>query len=443
MRSKWVIAAWAIGASGFLAGAGAVVHQSLHHPAPSASAARVKKPPVPHQVKKPTVAKSPAATQGQTVGGTPASSSPGPSSSAGLTAFKGQSVSLETPALTSSALPRNYPLANNPVEFYTPRDFTMIEALSAVLKGAPVAVQIFSEATSPVLALAVAYNGSPVATHVFSNPISVAAVSGESLYIESLPPDQAPQWYGFNLISGAMVEGATPPPGWSTTSPDIQGLPLDIARTTLMPNPDPTTAVASVTGSSLRDVLVGEVNAMLLTALVPSEVLVNQSTPTQAALTALVPTRWRTIDFQDVSGTWVPTRIHTTTDHLALTYDVSSQSVVMPYPEMQTVQRAMATDNYSALDTQTGALARLPINLEGAFVNGVRNTPKINLLDQGRSILALTYMVKDNGHTVYVPIGWYWWKNPPSFLSPVTPSAPPSASPPPNAPPSSSSTPAS
>lgn len=351
-----------------------------------------------------------------------------PSPSTGLAAFDEQSVTFETPASTPSILPRDYPLESNPVEFFTPHNFTMVQAIAEHVAGASVAVQIFTGTTTPVLALAVSDNGILVMTHISTNPITVAALTGQSMLVESLPAHQVRQWYRIDLLTGALTALGTTPSGWSSTNPDIQGIAPGTPQTTLSPNPNAASLSANVTGSSLVDVLVRDVNTMLLTALTPHAVTVTQSSATQATLAPLSPMRWKSVTFRNQNGTWTPTHIETTLGSLTLTYDMTGQAVVMPQAEMQSVEQAMASQSYSALDTQTGALARLPIDLEGAVVQGPENLPKIGLVDQGRTLLGFTYTASDQGQAVYVPIGW-WCINPPSILPSTASTPPPSASP--------------
>lgn len=411
---KWTSLVWALGTVGFIGGMGAVVAPHLiHSKTHPASAAPAPTRPA----KKPTkdlVPQSPESTPASLSQPQVVTTSSQPQT---LASFNGQGVAETNPDLTPVILPRNFPISANPVEFYSTHNFSLTQSFSGTIKGQSFTVQVYTGITAPVLALAVGSNGTPIAAKIFGSPLTIAAFRRNSVIVESWPANQSPVWYGFNLVTGAIQILAGPPSGFRTNSPNIEGIPPGILRNTIAPNANAQPSSANISGSSFLDTLVKEVNSMLLTAITPNNVMVTRPTTTTAILSALEPTRWQSIAFSNRNGTWVPTQIATQVGSMHLTYDVYGNSVALPYPEMQTVQKEITLGSYSALDTQTGALARLPINLEGATTVGTINTPKIRLHDQNHTLLALTYEAHANGNTFFIPIGWYWFTGLPSFLA--------------------------
>ncbi len=413
---KWTSLVWALGAVGFIGGMGVVVEQHLTHPKTSATSISSPKTAVPKksattvlEQTQPITATSPTLPPAQVL-----TTSTPPRT---MVSFRGHGVSETNPDLTPVVLPRDFPMASNPVEFYTSNNFALAESFAGTIQGEPFTVQIYSGTTAPVLALAIANNGTPIATQIFGAPIAIAAFRHDSVIVEADSPNQAPVWYACNLITGAIRTLSGAPAGFNANSPNIQGIPPGLLRNTISPNNSASVLQVNITGSSLEDTLVKEVNSMLLTSITPSQVMVSQTSSGTAVLSALQPTRWQSIAFKNQGGTWVPTQIQTQVGSMTLTYDVQGNAVVLPYPEMQAVQKNITLGSYSALDTQTGALARLPINLEGATTVGTINTAKIRLQDQNHTLVALTYEAHANGNTFYVPIGWYWFTGLPSFLA--------------------------
>lgn len=419
---KWTSVIWAIGTIGFIGGMGVVVEQHLTHPKSYTASVSPKASTVPKKSIAPTHQKASTLTptstslpQAQIV-----TTSMPPDT---MASFNGHNVSETNPDLTPIVLPRDFPVASNPVEFYSSNNFALAESLSGTIQGQPFTVQIYSGTTAPVLALAVANNGTPIATQIFGGPITIAAFQNNSVIVKAASPNQASIWYAFNLVTGAIKTLSGAPAGFNAKSSNIQGIPPGILQSTISPNNSASALQANITGSSVEDLLVKEVNSMLLTSITPSQVMVNQTSSGTAVLSAVQPTRWQSIAFKKRNGIWEPTQIQTQVGSMTLTYDVYGNSVALPYPEMQTVQKNITLGSYSALDTQTGALARLPINLEGATTVGTLNTPKIRLHDQNHTLLALTYQAHANGNTFYVPIGWYWFTGLPSFLANETSTA--------------------
>ncbi len=424
---KWTSLVWALGTVGFIGGMGYVVEQHVIHP-------KISTTSVAHPNASISTKSVAATSQQQSTARTSAAALPQAqvvtTSSAPQTvaSFNGHGVSETNPDLTPIILPRNFPIAASPVEFYSTNNFSLTESLSGTIQGQPFAVQIYSGTTAPVLALAVGNNGTPIATKIFGSAIEIAAFSNNSAIVEAFSPNQAPMWYAFNLVTGAIQTLNSAPTGFRTNASNIQGIPPGIVRNTITPNATATTPQANITGSSLEDTLVKEVNSMLLTSITPSQVMLTEPSAGTAILSALEPTHWQSISFSNKSGTWVPLKIQTHLGSMTLTYDVNGNSVALPYPEMQALQKNITLGSYSALDTQTGALARLPINLEGATTVGTLNTPKIRIQDQNHTLLALTYEAHANGNTYFVPIGWYWFSGLPSFLATeISPSASTSA----------------
>ncbi len=406
---KWTSVAWALGTAGFLGAMGLVVDHGL-----VTRTIAVEHGTTPH-IGRP---KEKAASKNQDVPHFAANASV-----PRLAPFNGQAVTETNPDLTPVILPRDYPIAVNPVEFYTPGDFTLVQSLTGTLNGSVFAVQVYASTMSSVIAVVIGENGTPVSTQLFGGAIKIAALTKNSVLVEATPLEASPAWYLFNLKTGAIMGQTFAAPGLKPQDPYIQGIPPGILQETLTPNTPIAGTTASANGQNLKSLLLYEANTMLLTAISPDEVMVSQPSSTTTVLSALEPSRWQSVDFQYSNGQWIPTAIHTTVDNLSLTYNVTQDSVVLPYSEMVLLQKTIASQPYTALDSQTGALARLPINLAGASVADGANTPKINLIDQGHSILALTYPTTAFGQTYYAPIGWYWWKGAPGFLTPNLPNS--------------------
>lgn len=411
---KWTSLVWALGTVGFIGGMGAVVAPHLMHPKtyPASAAPALNKPA--KKATKNLVRQSPRSTAAPLSQPQVVTESSLPQT---VVSFNGQGVAETNPDLTPVILPRNFPISANPVEFYSTSNFSLIQSISGTINGQSFTVQVYKGTTAPLLALAVGSNGTPIAAKIFGSPLTIAAFRNNSVIVESMPANQSPVWYSFNLITGAIRILTGSPSGFSASSTNIEGIPPGILRNTITPNPNAAPSNANIMGSSFLDTLVKEVNSMLLTAITPNGVMVTRPTSNTAILSALEPTRWQSIAFRKRNGTWVPTQIATQVGSMHLTYDVYGNSVALPYPEMQTVQKEITLGSYSALDTQTGALARLPINLEGATTVGTINTPKIRLHDQNHTLLALTYEAHANGNTFFIPIGWYWFTGLPSFLA--------------------------
>ncbi len=411
---KWTSLIWGLGTAGFIGGMGAVVAPHLIHSKtyPASVAPAPTKPT--KKATKDLVQQSPRSTAAPLSQPQVVTTSSLPQT---LASFNGQGVADTNPALTPVVLPRNFPISANPVEFYSTNNFSLTQSISGTIEGQPFTVQVYKGTTAPVLALAVASNGTPIAAKIFGSPLTIAAFRSNSVIVESWPANQSPIWYSFNLVTGAIRVLTGSPRGFQTNASNVEGIPPGILRTTITPNGNAQPSNANISGSSFLDTLVKEVNSMLLTAITPNDVMVTEPTTHTAILSALDPTRWQSIAFSNRNGTWVPTQIATQVGSMHLTYDVYGNSVALPYPEMQTVQKEITLGSYSALDTQTGALARLPINLEGATTVGTINTPKIRLHDQNHTLLALTYEAHANGNTFYIPIGWYWFTGLPSFLA--------------------------
>jgi len=191
-------------------------------------------------------------------------------------------------------------------------------------------------------------------------------------------------------------------------------LALGLRHTASVPRPAPSAALPG-------GLLVSETEALLNQPLTPAAVSIASSAPGTATVTNRGAGRWRVVTFARTGASWAPTSVETVVAGLSITYDVvpgsTTPGVVLSSSTEQQLASRLAALPYSPLDTQAGALGRLPISLTGARPESTLNQPKLLLALGAQTILALTYTVSTpTGQTIYVPAGWYWWAGAPAFL---------------------------
>lgn len=131
-------------------------------------------------------------------------------------------------------------------------------------------------------------------------------------------------------------------------------------------------------------------------------------------------TRWEQMTFRrQLDGQWLPITLQSRIAGISVTFTVvtGQPGFVLPVAAQRRVESRINALPYSALDTQQGALGRLPINLAGAHFGRGVGQAKVDLHLPGIMIRALTYVNQVHGHTVFYPIGWYWMTGGPSFLA--------------------------
>ena len=320
---KWAKIGWLLGTVGVL---GAWAHHAL---VPHAAVAPVVRGTA-HRPNK-TAQSSPVLPAGSIASTAPVVASTTTRTTLPLAAFGGHGVAETGLGGASNILPRDYPLASNPIEFYTPGSFKVAQTFSGILKSSSFTVQIDEGTADPVVAVSVATNGTPIAAQLFTNPIAIAAFSQDSVVIKSIMVGQSPLWYRINLITGHIGESNVPPTGWSSTNPNIEGIHTVMAQTVFSPANPPASSLSSATSSSLPALLAQEINAMLLTHMGANSIVVSQTDAHDLTVNALNPTRWTSINFTQRQGTWVPTQIQTRVAQMTLTYDVTADSAVLPH----------------------------------------------------------------------------------------------------------------
>ncbi|MCL5014713.1 MAG: hypothetical protein M1493_12165 [Firmicutes bacterium] len=346
--------------------------------------------------------------------------------------FAGTNVRIVGGSQTESLLTRGYPLSLNPVAFYQSRYYHVMFELQADLGGETSTLQILQGPGNVVVLTA--RNHVITGTYVAAGTVQLTNLSGNDAYLSILDSRNS-SWLTANLVTGAMRASQMMPLA-AELSPYMGGLQ------TLYPVPEinPGAAVSlphPVAGSPSEPLIqqcLDEANTLFNTQVGVNSVVLNQS-GSFLSLSNLQGGRWQSVRFRLIGRIPVPDRVVTSWNSQTLVYRIAineqgqAQSVVLPQSEILQLTHYAETLSYTPRDSQAGAVAALPIDLAG-YQTLHPGAPKL-IVEQGNQVLlALTYQAQTSQHTVYVPVGWYWWQSGPQVLSsvPATPSLSPSTS---------------
>ncbi len=332
--------------------------------------------------------------------------------------FAGTHVHIVTGNQAASLLSPDYPLSLNPVAFYQPQYYQVMFQLQALLSGQTSMLQILQGPGNVVVLTA--RNETITGSYVAQGTVQLTNLSGNNAYL-SILGNQNTSWLSVNMITGAMSASSVMPLA-AELSPYIGGLQ------TLYPVPEispgqsvslPSPAVRSASEPLIQQCL-DEANMLFNTQVGINSVVLNENGPF-LNLTNLHRGRWRTVRFRLIGQIPVPNKVMSLWNSQTLTYRIEinprgqAASVVLPESEIKRVTRYAQTLTYSAQDSQAGAVASLPIDLAG-YQSLHPGAPKLIVENGNQTLLALTYQADTSSHTVYLPVGWYWWRNGPQIL---------------------------
>ena len=335
--------------------------------------------------------------------------------------FSGTQVHIATGIHVSSMLPRNYPLSLNPVAFYQPQNYHLVFELQAILQGHRTTLQLFRGPAN--VTIATGWNQKVLGTYLANGTVQLTNLSGDHAYFSILDTNKT-SWLAANLITGHMTISQVMPLA-AELSPYIGGLPALYPVPEINPgsNPPARQSPAVTLPEPLIQQCLNEANQLFNTQVPASAVVLDHKGP-HVDLIHVTPGRWKAIRFLAGKGPVVPQDVTTLWQGQTLRYHIATNSqgqatdVALSERQIQQITKKASTLPYSAEDSQAGAVAALPIDLAGyrALHPGA---PKLLLETSHHTMLALTYSAQDHGHTVYMPIGWYWWQEKPQIFSPV------------------------
>ncbi|WP_053960027.1 hypothetical protein [Sulfobacillus thermosulfidooxidans] len=354
--------------------------------------------------------------------------------------FAGTQVQILAGNQAPSILPLDYPLSLNPIAFYQPRVYTLAFQLQALLQGHHVILQLFQGPGNVIIAAS--WDHHITGTYVANGTVQLTNLSGNNVYF-SILGSQHTTWLTANLMTGQMTTSQVMPLA-AELSPYIGGIPTLYAVPEINPGPpsSPAGNFAPLPASApLIEQCLREANTLFNTQVPLNAVILNQR-GNHLHLVHVTGGRWRVVRFRvNAEGIPIPEEVITSWQGQILTYHIGinaqgqAVNVALSETQIQHLTQFAKSLTYTAMDSQTGALVSLPINLSG-YETLYPGAPKI-IVEQGQqTLLALTYQAPDQQHTVYLPIGWYWWKNGPQVVN--LPTSPSSSSSSPTSSPSSS-----
>ncbi|PSR25265.1 MAG: hypothetical protein C7B47_12625 [Sulfobacillus thermosulfidooxidans] len=349
--------------------------------------------------------------------------------------FSGTQVQILAGNQAPSILPLDYPLSLNPVAFYQPQTYTLAFQLQAVLEGHHVILQLFQGPNSVVIATS--WDHQITGTYVATGTVQLTNLSGNNAYF-SILGSQHTTWLTANLITGQMTTSQVMPLA-AELSPYIGGIPTLYAVPEINPGPAPSQpgSVSAPLPSSapLIEQCLGEANTLFNTQVPLNAVVLNQE-GNHLDLIHVTGGRWRVVRFRlNAEGIPIPKEVitawqgHILTYHIGVNAQGQGVNVVLSETQIQHLTQIAKSLDYTAFDSQAGAVASLPINLTG-YQSLHPGAPKLIVEKGNQTLLALTYQAPDQQHTVYLPVGWYWWQNGPQVINvPTSPSLSSSSAP--------------